>query len=654
MATRCYGCMKMAQQSPCEHCGWEEGQNNLSHQLPVGTVLRGQYEVGRCLGQGGFGITYLGWDRALDTRVAIKEYYPNSLVSRESHVSLSVTAGGSESFEHNKKRFLQEARTLARLGDIPGTVNVYNLFEENDTAYFVMEYVEGMDLRRYVQSFGGKLGTAVVFAILKPVMEALEKVHGAGLVHRDISPDNIMIRPDGTAKLLDFGAVREVLDAGAKKELAQSTEAILKHGFAPMEQYQKRGSLGPWTDVYALCATIYYCLTGKTPPDAPGRMMDEIDLGWDKIPGLTENQRQALEKGMALMPKDRTASVTELYRGIYGESTTTPIMVTQAVKDIPVYEGKPRTKQAQTPEKPKARGKGKFLVAVFLLLLGLLAYGLLQRGKPEAAVATAPEDLVNFLIVCREEGSTDYSASTMLLLTLNKQSKWVHATSILTDTWVDLPAVGEKPGEPGTIGRAYHLGFLLDGTGTGLDAAEQAIRDNFGIQVDYSLELKPQGVVSLVNLLGGIEIRLTEEEVTAFQEAQAGLVTLDGTGALAYMRLGMEENSLSSRIQRSSRQRNVVQALLDRIRDRGIGDIQQMASELMPYFYTDMSGEDVVACMWDLMPVLPIQGYSQGTCPAEGTYRENSVAVEDQLRQVLDYDKEKNQEAMAIVTGGLS
>lgn len=323
MEKRCLGCMRLKTQEPvCEHCGFNENIPNLPHQLPLGTVLRGQYLVGKVLGQGGFGITYMGWDLNLDMPIAIKEYFPAGCVNRETTVSLSVTANGSDmtvQFCKNRERFLQEARVLAKLREIPGIVRVQNFFEDNNTAYIIMEYVNGVDLKRCMNLRERRFTMQELLVILRPVMKVLDRIHAAGIVHRDISPDNIMLLPDGTAKLLDFGAVREVVDADTERGLPQSTEAILKHGFAPMEQYQKRGSLGPWTDIYALCATIYFCLTGEVPADAPARMLEDIQMNWQEIPGLTEKQIQALDKGMQIRPHDRISSVRELCAALYGE-----------------------------------------------------------------------------------------------------------------------------------------------------------------------------------------------------------------------------------------------------------------------------------------------------------------------------------------------
>ena len=362
---RCYGCMKLKTQTPlCEHCGYNEEIDNLPHQLPIGTVLQGRYEIGKVLGQGGFGITYIGWDRKTQTTVAVKEFYPSGLASRESATSraLRVNAtSASEDFERNRRRFLQEARVLQKLNDVPQIVRVENLLVENNTAYIVMEYIRGVDLRRYIRMVGGRLSVSRTLDILCPIMEALQKAHEAGLVHRDVSPDNIMLMPDGKAKLLDFGAAREFMASDVSH--VQSTEAILKHGFAPIEQYQRRGTLGPWTDVYALGATIYYCLTGRIPPDAPKRIMEGVAIPWDSIPDLTPWQIQVLTGAIEPLPKDRIRSVEQVRTGLFAGGTSgeqtwiEPIPTTD--REPPEAEPKPEPKPDPKPDPDPETGSGK-------------------------------------------------------------------------------------------------------------------------------------------------------------------------------------------------------------------------------------------------------------------------------------------------------
>lgn len=313
---RCYGCMQLKESSPhCEHCGFDERSENRSHQLPCGTVVGGQYILGKVLGQGGFGITYLGWDKITGQTIAVKEYFPSGFAGRDTNTKAVTSYDGQDknAFSSNKKRFLREAEALSKLWNIPQIVKVLRCFEENGTAYIAMEYVDGVDLRKYLKRKSCPMTMAETMEIMGPIIEALSHVHQAELVHRDISPDNIMVLPNGSAKLLDFGAARYVENADAEKERATSTQAILKHGFAPPEQYQSHGALGPWTDVYAICATMYYCLTGKVPPEAMSRMIERKPLHWDTIPGLTARQRSVLEKGMALNPKDRFGSAQELW-----------------------------------------------------------------------------------------------------------------------------------------------------------------------------------------------------------------------------------------------------------------------------------------------------------------------------------------------------
>lgn len=374
---RCYGCMKIKSQgSVCEHCGYDESISNDIHQLPAGTILKEQYLIGRVLGQGGFGITYLGWDLYLDVPVAVKEYYPSGMVMREVSVTMDVTSMSGEvgtRFRNNKERFMREAKMLARFSQVPEIVQVKTFFLANNTAYIVMEYVEGITLKQYVKQQGGKLSVDETLKLMSPVMKALGKVHKSGLVHRDISPDNIMMLPDGGVKLLDFGAVRDVGEADVEKQLTKSTEAILKQGYAPIEQYQNRGSLGPWTDVYALCATMLYCMTGQVPPDAPERVLGDEDLDFGAmVPELTEEQKQAFCAGMELRAQNRTSSMDELYRMFVGEQIKDGVNGKKEDREnnktevVTTYKNKEKNPVAVSKEEQK-----KKRTMLLLLLVGI-------------------------------------------------------------------------------------------------------------------------------------------------------------------------------------------------------------------------------------------------------------------------------------------
>ncbi len=315
----CPGCMTRIENKeiPCPKCGWQADTAERSpHQLPLQTILNGKYLVGRVLGEGGFGITYLGWDLNLDLKVAIKEYYPSGFVTRENTVTTTVTPFSGdkrEAFFNGLDKFVGEAKSLAKFYSLPGVVSVKDFFKENGTGYIVMEYVEGITLKQYLKKEGGKLPVFQVLEWVKPLIKSLTQMHEKGIIHRDISPDNIMITTDGEIKLLDFGAARDISTDGAK-----SLSVLLKPGYAPEEQYRTRGQQGPWTDVYALCATIYKAITGQTPPESMERMREDTlvppsQLGID----ITETQEAALLMGLAVLREKRISTMGLLDEALF-------------------------------------------------------------------------------------------------------------------------------------------------------------------------------------------------------------------------------------------------------------------------------------------------------------------------------------------------
>lgn len=264
----CFGCFQEKELGGyCPHCGFGENEEQPYLALPLGTLLNGRYMLGKVLGVGGFGITYLGYDLTLDIKVAIKEYMPSSIATRNSdRYNVTLTGQTEDDYRQGMENFLEEAKILAKLQNTPNIVSVQNYFKENNTAYFVMEYIDGMSLKDYLADQGGKIPYVQALAILEPIMEALVQVHALNLLHRDISPDNIYITSRGESRLLDFGAARFALGDG------KSVSVILKHGYAPEEQYSSHGNQGPWTDVYAMGATFYRCITGMLPPDSVERI----------------------------------------------------------------------------------------------------------------------------------------------------------------------------------------------------------------------------------------------------------------------------------------------------------------------------------------------------------------------------------------------
>ena len=348
---RCPNCFGATRATPCPHCGWQPGQDNPPPALPLGRVLDGRYRIGRVLGHGGFGITYLAWDENLQLRLAIKEYLPRDSATRAPDgVSLAIYSGqSSEQFAYGLDRFLEEARALAHFDQHPGIVTVKNFFRANGTGYCVMDYVEGITLRQYLeQQPGGRISVADALKLLMPVMDALRAVHKEGLLHRDLAPDNIYLTADGRIKLLDFGAARY-----AASEHSKSLSIILKPGYAPEEQYRSKGKQGPWTDVYGVAATFYRAITGSVPPEALDRTEEDELLPPSKLGiAIPPQQEAVLLKALAIKAPLRYQSISEFQQAwrtaalpasvpldAAGMANSTPTPVTPAPAPGPANRG---------------------------------------------------------------------------------------------------------------------------------------------------------------------------------------------------------------------------------------------------------------------------------------------------------------------------
>ena len=307
----CYQCFReKGAETVCPFCGYDPTGSAKKHPMALRpeSILNGRYILGRVLGQGGFGITYIAQDYQTKERVAVKEYFPTEFAGRTNGTHVQIYSEEREAgFAYGKAQFLEEARTLAAVTGSENIVRIHSYFEENGTAYFTMDYVEGLPLDEYLKTRGAHLKAAEAAALLLPLMGALDTVHRKGIVHRDIAPDNIIISPEGKARLIDFGAARY-----STGEKSKSLDVILKHGFAPMEQYTRRGRQGPWTDVYAMAATYYFALTGKVPPDAIERIAEDTleppsALGSD----LSAGEEQVLLKGLAVQAPERWQTMGE-------------------------------------------------------------------------------------------------------------------------------------------------------------------------------------------------------------------------------------------------------------------------------------------------------------------------------------------------------
>lgn len=380
-----------------------------SYSLQRNTGLIGRYVIQKVLGQGGFGITYLGIDKLYGNKVAIKEYYPQKIAMRKAQYEDVVTVTSIEeknNYNKGKKRFLDEAQVMARFNKNEGIVKILDFFEANNTAYIVMEYLEGITLKQYLGKYG-VLQFRNLIEMMLPLLEALIEIHSQGLIHRDISPDNIMVQHNGKLKLMDFGAARDYTESGNK-----SLTVILKPGYAPPEQYQTHGVQGPWTDIYALCATIYKCLTGITPPDAIARVMDDKFKEPDQLDGkLSPDIKKILWKGMNIFPEERYQDIVEFGEDVYDalftpeenkkldldneknidEDLDSPDKDNESVLKDDKIEGAVKKTSIPKKEKRKSPVKKVLVIIVCLLLAGGIKY--YSTGN-EQEISTAKKDLV--------------------------------------------------------------------------------------------------------------------------------------------------------------------------------------------------------------------------------------------------------------------
>ncbi len=325
----CMGCMEILDSTykVCPKCGFSLGM----YKQPVNTmspyeILNGKYLVGKVIGVGGFGITYIGWDFYQSKRVCIKEYFPRNVAIRAAG---TVPSGDVASYsievytvniEHAQqiymgglKTYITEAENLSKFYLMPGIVSVRDFFYGNKTAYIVMEYIDGINMKQFAEACGGTIEANYLFQMLKDVIKALHAVHKEGMVHRDISPDNIMVNRQYQAKVIDFGAAKNYY-------IGQEYSILLKHGFAPVEQYDKHGIQGPWTDIYSLCATIYYLLSRVRLQKSYERLNNDKLLPLSDIGiRISTKQEQVVMKGLNLQPQDRYQSMAELYYDLYNE-----------------------------------------------------------------------------------------------------------------------------------------------------------------------------------------------------------------------------------------------------------------------------------------------------------------------------------------------
>lgn len=451
----CPGCMKERPDpaGPCEFCGYDPAlRESAEDSLVPGSLLAGRYLTGRVLGRGGFGITYLGLDLQLQVRVAVKELFLKSVNQRDRESGLVLAVAGKESmFASCRGRFLREARVLAMLDekDAEGIVTVRDFFEENGTAYIVMEYIEGMTLREKIGR-EGRMDYRQMMAYIRPFCHAVMKIHSFTVVHKDISPENIMITPEGRVRLLDFGVA-----CGPEPD-PEGEPVSYKQGFAAPEQYSRGGSIRPSTDVYAAAAVVYYCLTGHRPAAAPERQMGQslrpLREWGCRIPKGAE---RAIGRAMSLRQTDRfqtmEAFLGELEKyeggrpGFLLPAAAVLLVLLLAAAGIragllPVPDLRQPGPTAETPEAPEAADSGAGRT-----------FPEPDGDGPAPAGLPAAEDTPPAMAGTEDKADTDNPAADMAFTGISASD--VRETGLdPTENAADIPAFGRTVPESMPVG----------------------------------------------------------------------------------------------------------------------------------------------------------------------------------------------------------
>ena len=386
---RCLNCMQEYgdQFEICPHCGFIEGTppKEIYHLNP-GTILRDRFIVGTVVGFGGFGVVYRAWDTALDKMVAIKEFYPVGLIHRTpGEEKVNVFASKRDEFELQKARFLEEARNMAKFSSHPNIINVYNLFEENNTAYIDMEFLDGITYKKFLKQQGGVVSQEVAVMVIVAVLEALQEIHKDNIIHRDVAPDNIFICEDGRIKLMDFGAARF-----SKGDEVSSHTIILKPGFAPPEQYQSKSRQGVFTDIYAVGAVLYRSLTGIMPDESTNRCEeDNLKPPKELNPEISDTMNNVIMRAMALMSELRFQTDEEFINALK-----------------PSSEGKIRDVKSELRHRKKKRFVGIVFAILFLAICGFVGYRMYDLRRAQIDLKAA--DITMWVCVPDESWSDNY------------------------------------------------------------------------------------------------------------------------------------------------------------------------------------------------------------------------------------------------------
>ncbi|GAB6402141.1 hypothetical protein IMM1_33720 [Pseudocoprococcus immobilis] len=350
----CPGCMQHLKDSntTCPHCGYPEKRLTVKDSLPIFSILAGKYLLGAPLGKGGFGITYIAMHLPDEKIVAIKEFFPANLAVRDTDNETVVPADDTKAvyYRTGMKSFSEEGRILYLLSDIEHVIHVAEQIQANNTTYLVMEYVPGISLKKYMKQQQKLFSEQETLTLMQPILIALQAMHQKGILHRDISPENLMLSPDNTLTLIDFGAARTF-----SRSDDDNLTVILKRGYAPEEQYHSNSRQGPWTDLYAVCAVMYQMLTGILPQEASARAEEDHLTPISRIEGLSLSPSTcaALEKGLQMDPMERYPDIGALMKVLYpAKKEKTQEITDNSPKET--HEMDASEKNAERPKQPES------------------------------------------------------------------------------------------------------------------------------------------------------------------------------------------------------------------------------------------------------------------------------------------------------------
>lgn len=294
----------------CPHCGYNSSQKTSNeHALKPMTIVAERYVIGKVLGAGGFGVTYKAKDLLTEDICAIKEYFPTSWAYRvkDGQTLTAKSEKDKYNFTYGKKRFLDEAKMLIKFEKNENIVHVKNFFASNNTAYIVMEYLDGINFRTLMNKKGGKLPFAACVQVFIAVANALQTIHSQDILHRDISPENVFVTRDSKIILIDFGSARQFVSEDT------DLSVFIKPGLAPIEQYYSNGKQGPWTDIYALASTFYQSVTGIAVPVAPDRTDNDTLKSLDSVcSSIPSGWSEIIDKALKISSSERYQTIEEL------------------------------------------------------------------------------------------------------------------------------------------------------------------------------------------------------------------------------------------------------------------------------------------------------------------------------------------------------